>query len=104
MYDRYKGPMIVIQRSHGGAYIIAEMDGTVLKEKVGAFCVIPHFERYEPIELPENIYDLIDMNAEQLETMVNKDDRSMSIQGKDLAFENVQSLSDAELDSEWEDL
>ena len=66
--------MVVICCTRGGSYIIAEMDGTVLKEKVRAFRVLPHMERYKPIELPENIHDLIDLMAEQLENLVEKED------------------------------
>ena len=74
MYPRYRGPMVVICHTRGGSYIIAEMDGTVLKEKVGAFRVLPHMECYKPIELLENIHDLIDLMAEQLENLVEKED------------------------------
>ena len=66
--------MVVICHTRGGSYIIAEMDGTVLKEKVGAFRVLPHMECYTPIELPDNIHDLIDLMAEQLENLVEKED------------------------------
>ena len=74
MYARYKGPMVVIRRMHGGAYILAEMDGTVLKDKVATFQVMPHWARYEPIELPEDIHVLINLNLEQLEAMVEDND------------------------------
>ena len=66
--------MVVIHRTRGGSYIIAEMDGTVLKEKVGAFRVLPHMECYKPIELLENIHYLIDLMAEQLKNLVEKED------------------------------
>jgi hypothetical protein len=30
MHARYIGPLIVVSRNYGGAYILAELDGTVL--------------------------------------------------------------------------
>jgi hypothetical protein len=80
MFPRYQGPMVVIRRTRGGSYIIAEMDGTVLKSKVGAFRVLPHRSRYEPIELPEDIHELIDLSKEQLDHMVNNGDDDEDVQ------------------------
>lgn len=94
MYPRYRGPLVVIRRTQGGSYIIAEMDGTVFKEKVGAFRVIPHKARYEPIDLPENIYDLIDMTKEQLERMATEDldEESKKSKGRDYIFDDIPNL------------
>jgi hypothetical protein len=92
MYPRYKGPLVVIRRSKGGAYILAEMDGTVLREKVAAFRVLPHVARYEPIDLPEDITKLIDINTEQLESMVNDDEESYGGLGPDYPFDAIPNL------------
>ena len=66
--------MVVIRRTKGGSYIIAEMDGTVLREKVRAFRVLPHYLRYEPIKLPDNVTEVIDLNKKELEELVEIDD------------------------------
>ena len=111
MYVRYKGPMVVIRRTKGGSYIIAEMDGTVLKEKVAAFHVIPHVSRYEPIELPENIHKLIDLTPEQLDALVEDKDDEENIWNDDYIFDKIPNInldgaehdSDSENESDHED-
>ena len=34
---RYLGPMIVVRRMYGGAYILAELDGTISLTRFAAF-------------------------------------------------------------------
>ena len=34
---RYLGPMIVVRRTYGGAYILAELDGTIFLTRFAAF-------------------------------------------------------------------
>lgn len=67
---RYRGPMIVIKRTQGGRYIVAEMDGTVLHGRFAQFRVIPYFAR-ESIELPKDIHEVIDITAKKLEELAN---------------------------------
>lgn len=55
---RYLGPMIVVRRTKGGAYVLAELDGAVSKTKFAAFRVIPYFPRTH-IPIPEFIDDTI---------------------------------------------
>ena len=93
MHPRYMGPMIVIRRTKGGAYILAEMDGSVLREKVAAFRVLPHKARYEPIALPDNIHDLIDLDPLQLRQMVEEEEVDESYSpGRDLVFDAIPNL------------
>ena len=43
MRARYIGPLIVISRNKGGAYIISELNRSVFDRPIAAFCVIPYF-------------------------------------------------------------
>ena len=72
------------------------MNGAVLKEKVGAFRVLPHHARYEPIELPDNIHDLIDLSPTQLENMVDNEEID-----NDLVFDGMPKLKEPVYDEEW---
>ncbi|EEB89140.1 hypothetical protein MPER_12800, partial [Moniliophthora perniciosa FA553] len=69
MKPRYQGPYVIVRRMKGGSYIVAEMDGTVLKEKVAAFRVVPHKLRYGPVILPEDLLRALDVGAEELDDL-----------------------------------
>ncbi|KAF8578479.1 hypothetical protein K439DRAFT_1362027, partial [Ramaria rubella] len=40
---RYMGPFVVICRNHNGAYILAELDGSISKLPYAAFPLIPYY-------------------------------------------------------------
>ncbi|KAJ3982976.1 hypothetical protein F5890DRAFT_1414624, partial [Lentinula detonsa] len=64
---RYMGPLIVLRRNHGGAYIVAELDGTVWHTPVGAFRIVPYMAR-EHLPLP-NLEDFLDISTEELQRL-----------------------------------
>ncbi|KIM35098.1 hypothetical protein M413DRAFT_48089, partial [Hebeloma cylindrosporum] len=57
--------MIIVARRKGGAYIVAEMDGSVWQQKVAAFRIIPYFAQ-RSLTLPENIHKILDQDEETL--------------------------------------
>jgi hypothetical protein len=65
MRPRYLGPLIVIERNFGGAYIICELDGSVFHRPVAAFRLLPYLAR-KSIPLPPNF---LDIDSERLEAL-----------------------------------
>ena len=57
MRPRYLGPLVVISRNRGGAYILCELDGSVLHRPVAAFCLVPYLAR-ESIPIPTDTFDI----------------------------------------------
>ena len=72
MRARYLGPLIVISRNRGGAYILAELDGSVFDRPTAAFRVIPYFARTK-ITLPP-LDELLDISRQRLLELENTDD------------------------------
>lgn len=84
MRPRYLGPLIVISRNCGGAYILAELDGSVYHAPVAAFRVIP-FHAHHLIPIPP-IADLIDISTSRLKEMeatVQSEDDEKSVEPDD---------------------
>jgi hypothetical protein len=73
MRPRYLGPLIVVSRNFGGAYIISELNGTVLHRPIAAFHVIPYFAR-ESIPIPDNFIDIDPTRLQELEQTADIDD------------------------------
>ena len=89
MKARYLGPMIVIRRTEGGSYVIAELNGALWQQKVGAFRCVPYYVR-ESIELPENVLEWLDISAEGLMKVINSKEEDIEWTGEDdLTFGNM---------------
>lgn len=67
MRARYLGPLIVLARNRGGAYVVAELDGSVFDRPVAAFRVIPYFARTS-IELPP-LQELLDISQARFQEL-----------------------------------
>ena len=102
MHLQYRGPLVVICRMCRGNFIVTEMNGTVYKDKVVAWRLLPHYKHYKPIALPENIHELIDLTPEQLEHMINEEELD-----SDLVFDSMPKLR-SPIDNlgvdDWEDI
>jgi hypothetical protein len=72
MHTRYIGPLIVVSRNYGGAYILAELDGTVLHCPIAAFRLLPYFA-HKSIHLPPDFIDINDTRLQEMEHSLNAD-------------------------------
>jgi hypothetical protein len=66
MCARYIGLLIVVSHNYGGAYILAELDGTVLHHPIATFRLLPYFA-CESIPLPPDFIDIDDTRLREME-------------------------------------
>jgi hypothetical protein len=100
--------MIIVRRTKGGSYIVAELDGSVWQNKIGAFRVIPYFAR-EKIELPDDFESIIDEDNEILNEIENTgledspDSRDYNFEGVNLDGSSLDDSEDLENFDEFSD-
>ena len=76
MCPRYFGPMIVVTRNRGGAYILCDLDGTVAHSPIAAFRLVPYFPRREIDTLNiclDDYLDVLDDRIRELEQTTSAD-------------------------------
>ncbi|THH07692.1 hypothetical protein EW146_g9240 [Bondarzewia mesenterica] len=67
MRPRYTGPLVVISRNRGSAYILCKLDGSVYDRPIAAFRIIPYFAR-QSIPLSD-LDQLLDISAQRLQEL-----------------------------------
>jgi hypothetical protein len=78
----------VIRRNRGSAYIICELDGSVLDRPLAAFRLVPYFARSR-IALPQSALDADEARLKKMEESHSKgdddesDDEDEELQGND---------------------
>jgi hypothetical protein len=96
MKARYLGPMVVIRRTKGGSYVIAELNGALWQQKVGAFRCVPYFAR-RSVKLPENVLEWLDVSEDGLQKIVNSEEVDLEWTGEDdLIFGNMKLSGDGD--------
>jgi len=53
--NRYIGPYRIVRQTHGGAYIVEEMDGALLRHHIAAYRLIPYIKRQELDSVAEEL-------------------------------------------------
>ena len=71
---RYLGPMVVVRKLQEGAYILAELDGSVWQNRVAAFRVLPYLSR-KKLDFNSEVKDLLDVSEKGLLEFTAESDR-----------------------------
>jgi len=82
MKPRYLSPMVVLQRTTGGSYLLAELDGSILRLRYAAFRLLPYFPRNEIAILVTELTGLVNQKLddhEAEEDVEHKEDREEAV-------------------------
>ena len=66
MRPRYLGPLVIVSRNKGGAYIVCELDGTVFDRPIAAFRLVPYHAR-KFIAIPDIALDISTTRLREME-------------------------------------
>jgi hypothetical protein len=100
----YLGPLIVISRNKGGAYIICELNRSVFDRPIAAFRVIPYFAR-RSLPLP-NLDSFLDVPTDcicELEESMATDPEADETSTSDISNKDSTARSDLFSDSDNDD-
>jgi hypothetical protein len=97
MRPRYLGPMIIVARNKGGAYIICDLDGTLAHAPVAAFRVVPYLAR-KSIDIPD-LENHIDVSIARLRELERSTTADPDVQESD----RIEELIDSDSDSDGEE-
>ncbi|KAG5649473.1 hypothetical protein H0H81_003612 [Sphagnurus paluster] len=93
MKPRYLGPLIVVSRNKGGAYIVCELHGAVLHRPIAAFRLFPYFARRN-IPLPDSALDIDTKRLREMEADTTPDDEALPIDFEPEEDENPEAEED----------
>ena len=74
MWLRYLGPVIVVSRNREGAYVVAELDGSVFDRPIVVFWLVPYLTRTDPLQVPLHTLDMGPEHIHKLEDSVDHDE------------------------------
>ncbi|KNZ72198.1 hypothetical protein J132_04319 [Termitomyces sp. J132] len=88
MLPCFHGPMIVITKTRGGNYIVAELDGSVWQTRVAAFRVVP-YKSQRQLELSQSLEQWVDITLEKLEELKKELQKPTGNTIQDLSFSSI---------------
>lgn len=95
MRARYIGPLIVVSRNRGGAYILAELNGAVFDRPIAQFRVIPYKAR-KSIPLPD--LSSLDVPVSRIRELELSEDADYDIADAPVVSETYDAAHDDESD------
>jgi hypothetical protein len=89
MRARYLGPLVVISRNRGGAYIVSELNGAVFDRPIGAFRLIPYFPR-SALSLPprSRFIDITSTRLAEMEQSVEAEQNIEEFPDEDIDYDS----------------
>ncbi|KAG6875095.1 hypothetical protein C0992_005216 [Termitomyces sp. T32_za158] len=103
MLPRFHGPLVVVAKTKGGNYIVAELDGSVWQARVAAFRVVPYKAR-KKLTLLQGLEKWVDVTPAKLKELREELQKPAEAAFRDLSFESVRlhKSTHSELETEPE--